>query len=208
MLHSSPLTFSYPDGPSFSFPEVRAGAGEELLLLGSSGTGKTTLLHLLAGLRSAQSGRIEVAGRDMVPLSDAQRDRHRGEHVGIVFQTAHFLDALSVMDNLCMPQYLNGDAPDRNRAQEMLERLQLGHKAGSRPRNLSVGEQQRVAIARALMHRPKLVFADEPTSALDDANATQVMNLLREQTADVGATLVVVTHDQRLKDRIANTVAL
>ncbi|MGB0136631.1 MAG: ABC transporter ATP-binding protein [Flavobacteriales bacterium] len=208
MLHSTPLTFSYPDGPAFSFPEVHAGAGEELLLLGSSGTGKTTLLHLLAGLRSAQSGRIELAGQDIVPLTEAQRDRHRGEYVGIVFQTAHFLDALTVMDNLCMPQYLNGQAPDRSRAQEMLDRLQLGHKAGSRPRNLSVGEQQRVAIARALMHRPKLVFADEPTSALDDANATEVMNLLREQTADAGATLVVVTHDQRLKDRIANTIAL
>ena len=141
-------------------------------------------------------------------MNEAQRDRHRGEQVGIVFQTAHFLDALSVMDNLCMPQYLNGHPLDRSRAQEMLSRLQLGHKASSRPRNLSVGEQQRVAIARALMHRPKLVFADEPTSALDDGNANEVMNLLREQTADVGATLVVVTHDQRLRDRIANTIAL
>lgn len=208
MLRSSALHFSYPNGPSFSFPEIKVEAGEEWLILGSSGTGKTTLLHLLAGLRSAPSGRIEIAGKNIVPLSETVRDKHRGHHVGIVFQTAHFLDALSVMDNLLMPQFLNGLPQEKDRAQEMLERLQLGHKAQSRPRNLSVGEQQRVAIARALMHRPKLVFADEPTSALDDQNADQVMNLLREQTADVGAALVVVTHDQRLKDRIANTVVL
>lgn len=208
MLRSSKLTFQYPDGPSFSFPEVSIDKGQQLLILGSSGTGKTTFLHLLAGLRTAQGGRIELAGADMAAMGESARDQHRGQHVGIIYQTAHFIDALTVHDNLMMPQFLTGQPVDRSRAKELLERLNIGGKLNARPRALSTGEQQRVAIARALMHKPEVVFADEPTSALDDANAREVMDLLEEQVQESGAALIVVTHDQRLKDRISNTVVL
>lgn len=208
MLHSSKLTFAYSEGPTFQFPDVHVDAGQEVLLLGGSGTGKTTLLHLLAGLRSIQSGQVDLAGENISGMSEAQRDRHRGRHVGMVFQTAHFLDALTVMENLLMPQYLGKETLDRARAKRMLERLGIGHKAEVKPNRLSVGEQQRVAIARSLMHAPRIVFADEPTSALDDANAKEVISLLQEQVRETGASLVVVTHDQRLKNTIANTLSL
>lgn len=208
MLHSTQLSFAYPEGPSFLFPDLHLEAGQELLLLGGSGTGKTTMLHLLAGLRSVQSGSVQLAGANFASMKEAARDKHRGRHVGMVFQTAHFLDALSVMDNLLMPQFLGADQPDRSRAMAMLDRLGLGHKAAVKPQRLSVGEQQRVAIARALMHAPDIVFADEPTSALDDANAKEVLALLQEQVRETGASLVVVTHDQRLKDSISNTLSL
>lgn len=208
MLRSSKLTFQYPAGPAFSFPEIAIDNGQQLLILGASGTGKTTFLHLLAGLRTAQGGRIEIAGKDMAAMGESQRDRHRGRHVGIIYQTPHFIDSLSVEDNLFMPQFLSEQRIDKARAKQLLERLNIGGKLHAHPRALSTGEQQRVAIARALMHKPDVVFADEPTSALDDNNAREVMDLLEEQVLESGAALIVVTHDQRLKDRISNTVEL
>lgn len=208
LLHSTRLSFAFPGGPSFQFPDVSVNRQEELLLLGQSGTGKTTLLHLLSGLRSATEGSIKLAGHELVGASKTTLDRWRGEHVGIVYQTAHFVPSLSVLDNLTLPQYLNGIRPDRARARALLERLNLSDKVGQKPGSLSVGEQQRVGIVRALMNAPDVVFADEPTSALDDRNAGEVMDLLREQVLETGAALIVVTHDQRLKDRIAKTVAL
>ncbi|MDG2247355.1 MAG: ATP-binding cassette domain-containing protein, partial [Flavobacteriales bacterium] len=128
--------------------------------------------------------------------------------IGIVFQTAHFVQSLSVEDNLILPQYLAGGAVDRSKAKEILTRLNLKHKLQEKTRNLSIGEQQRVAIARALMNTPSIVLADEPTSALDDKNAEEVISLLEEQAALSGAGLVIVTHDQRLKDRFSKRVVL
>lgn len=208
MLHTSQLRFRYDGGPSFEFPDVVCDARQHVLLLGESGTGKTTLLHLLAGMLKPTGGKVEVDGQDLTKLSGKALDRFRGARIGVVFQTAHFVQSLTVEDNLLLPQFLAGKPVNKARAAELLRRMNLEHKLKQSPRALSIGEQQRVAIARALINEPAIVLADEPTSALDDKNAAQVIALLEEQAALTGAALVIVTHDQRLKDRFANRVTL
>jgi putative ABC transport system ATP-binding protein len=208
MLRTSQLRFRYDGGPSFEFPDVVCDSRQHLLLLGESGTGKTTLLHLLAGMLKPTGGKVEVDGQDLTKLSGKALDRFRGARIGVVFQTAHFVQSLTVEDNLLLPQFLAGKPVNKARAAELLRRMNLEHKLKQSPRALSIGEQQRVAIARALINEPAIVLADEPTSALDDKNAAQVIALLEEQAALTGAALVIVTHDQRLKDRFANRVTL
>lgn len=208
MLATNKLVFQYQNGPSFQFEDVHCPAGEHLLILGESGRGKTTLLHLLAGLLKPTIGEVLVANTNIASLQSAALDKFRGEHIGIVFQTAHFVESLSVEDNLVMPQYLTGKPLDRNRVKELLKRLNLEHRAQARPATLSVGEQQRAAIARALVNAPQVVLADEPTSALDDKNAAEVIALLKEHAAWSKASLVIVTHDQRLKNEFKHQIHL
>jgi putative ABC transport system ATP-binding protein len=209
MIETKNLTFRYgPEAPEMRFPDLDCAAGERLLLLGSSGAGKTTLLHLLSGLLRPSSGQIRVDQTPFATLSDRALDRFRGERIGVVFQRAHFVESLTVLENLALPAFLTGGRPDPERAEAMLAALGVGHKAHSKPRDLSVGEQQRASIARALIHRPSVVLADEPTSALDDRSTEAVIGLLEAQAAEAGATLVIVTHDSRLKDRYPNRVEL
>lgn len=179
-----------------------------MLILGESGKGKTTLLHLLAGMLQAQGGEVSIAGQNISGMKDAALDRYRGEHIGIVFQTAHFMEAMGVEDNLIMPQYLTNKAIQRERARALLTRFNLLHKAKQKSNALSVGEQQRVAIARAVINNPSVILADEPTSALDDKNADEVIALLEQQARDTGACLVIVTHDKRLKDKFSKQIVL
>jgi ABC-type lipoprotein export system ATPase subunit len=208
MLETNNLYFEYTDGPSFTFPDMKCASGDSLLLLGDSGKGKTTLLHLLAGLLSPTSGTVALAGKEISGMGQQERDRFRGQHIGIVFQSAHFVQSLNVIDNLVLPQYLSGRTVDKGAAVAILERLNLGHKVKAHTNQLSIGEQQRVAIARALVNNPDVLLADEPTSALDDRNAHEVISLLEEQAALTGASLIIVTHDQRLKDHFEKRVTL
>lgn len=208
MLSTQDLTYAYTDGPTIQFPDIHCQSGEHWLLLGQSGSGKTTLLHLLGGLLSPRSGRIEIEGTDITRLSGAALDRFRGRHIGIIFQRSHFVNALTVGENLALAQQLAGLATDKQRIAELLQRLQIADKANRKPDQLSVGEQQRVAIARAIINRPDVILADEPTSALDDVNCERVLQLLTEQARAVNATLLIVTHDGRLKDDIKNQIEL
>ena len=209
MLKTHGLQYRYTDsGPVMDFPDLSVERGRELLLLGASGTGKTTLLHLVAGMRTPTAGHVELAGDPFSSLPTATRDQVRGRQLGIVFQTAHFVRSLTVAENLALARSLAGLKPDSARVQSLLEGLGLGHKLDARVDALSVGEQQRASIARAVVHSPGLILADEPTSALDDTNTDAVLGLLREQAADTGAALLVVTHDQRLKDHMADRVEL
>jgi putative ABC transport system ATP-binding protein len=208
VLRSKGIQFSYGKEKQFSFPDLYCGRGEQLLLLGQSGTGKTTLLHLLAGLLRPETGSIEIDGVNICALRNNALDKYRGEKVGIVYQTAHFVSSLSVLENLLLPQFFTGKNPSAEKALVLLRRLNLEHTSKMYPSRLSIGEQQRVAIARALMNDPALIFADEPSSALDDKNTNEVLNLLVEQSSAAGAALVVVTHDQRVRNVISRAITL
>ena len=209
MLRTQGLRYRYADGgPEMAFPDLAVDRGQELLLLGASGTGKTTLLHLIAGMRTPDAGEVTLNGDAFSTLSTSDRDLARGRHMGIVFQTAHFVRSLTVSENLALARTLAGLDPDPDRIAELLAGLGLSHKLNARVDALSVGEQQRVSIARAVVHGPGIILADEPTSALDDVNTDAVLDLLRTQASEAGAALLIVTHDQRLKDRMADRVEL
>ena len=186
----------------------RADQGAHWLVMGPSGSGKTTLLHVLAGILRPNSGNVNVAGQDLLALRPAHLDRFRGQHVGIVLQRLHLVSSLTVMGNLLLAQYLAGVRQDRDRAREALASLDIADKADARPHELSFGQAQRVAVARAVVNRPRLLLADEPTSNLDDARCMQALDLLETQARSCDATLVIATHDQRIKARVANHYAL
>jgi ABC-type lipoprotein export system ATPase subunit len=181
-----------------------AQQGDQWLMLGPSGSGKTTLLHILAGILRPASGRAVVAGQDISGLLAGDLDRFRGCNIGIVLQRLHLLSSLTVAQNVLLAQYLAGVEQDSGRVREVLEGLDLADKADAYPHALSHGQAQRVAIARAVVNRPRLLLADEPTSNLDDARCAQALDLLLSQAAACGATLVIATHDQRVKARVSN----
>jgi len=207
-VRTSGLTFQYENGPSFRFPDMECSNGEHMLIIGESGKGKTTLLHLLAGMLRPSAGAVEIEGENTSAMSARQLDAYRGQKVGIVFQTAHFVEALTVEQNLMLPPFLSGKPIDSARIRLVLERLNLGHKAREKPARLSTGEAQRAAIARAVINFPSVILADEPTSALDDKNTDDVIQLLEEQARLTGASLIIVTHDKRLKDRFSKNIEL
>ncbi|MEM9849234.1 MAG: ABC transporter ATP-binding protein [Bacteroidota bacterium] len=208
MLQSENLAYSYDNRTLLRFPDIHCKRGEQYLLIGQSGSGKTTLLHLLAGLRRPKQGSVSINGKNINALSTAQLDQFRGQNVGIIFQQAHFVRALSVAENLLLAQRLANKNEDPAVIKSMLKQLGLSHKLHANTNELSVGEQQRVAIARALINQPAVIFADEPTSALDDRNTEQVIALLKEQAAKADASLLIVTHDNRLKSVFEQTIEL
>jgi ABC-type lipoprotein export system ATPase subunit len=173
--------------------------GEHTLLLGPSGSGKTTLLNVLSGLALPLGGKVNVDGVSISTLSSAQCDKFRSRKIGLVMQRLHLISALNVEDNLLLTQRLAEVPRDVKRINEVLAALQIQNKAHKFPRSLSQGEAQRVAIARAVLNRPKIVLADEPTSALDDMNCHAAIDLLFAQAREHGATLIVATHDARIK---------
>jgi putative ABC transport system ATP-binding protein len=179
--------------------------GEQALLLGPSGCGKTSLLNIVAGLLTPDSCDVLLMGEPM-PAQAAQRDALRRRTVGIVFQTLRLISALSLRDNLALAARLAGQPADG--IDRLLGELNLSHRADARPRALSQGEAQRAAIARALVARPALLLADEPTSALDDANTARAAELLVRLAAEQGSTLLIATHDSRLKAHIPRTIQL
>lgn len=208
MLATKQLQFSYTRNQVMNFPDFNLQKGEHWLLLGQSGSGKTTLLHLLGGLLSPTNGSIQIGNTELGQLRASALDQFRGKNIGIVFQKSHFVRALTIGENLALAQQLAGLKPNRERIVELLERLNIADKLRLKPDRLSIGEQQRAAIARALVNQAPIILADEPTSALDDHNATEVINLLEEQASALSSTLLVVTHDKRLKDRFPNQIAL
>lgn len=207
-LEFESVSFAYSGAELLNLPDIFCPVNSHLLILGASGSGKSTILHLIAGLLRPQSGTIRVNDSDLSALSDKAMDYFRGQHIGIVFQRPYFIASISVQENLLMTQHLAGLPQDKLRIKALLERLDLGHKLNSKPSDLSLGEQQRVTIARALVNRPKLILADEPTSSLDDENCLRVVDLLEEQATIEQASLIIVTHDTRIKNRIPTQVSL
>jgi len=204
MLQTKNLTYLYPNSKPLAFPNINIESGEALLISGESGCGKTTLLHLLAGLRQATTGKVEIDGNNISNLSPSQLDQFRGKHIGIVYQQSYFIQSLSVLDNLLISPYVK----DNNKTNTVAERLQINELLKRYPHQLSVGQQQRANIARAVINEPKLLLADEPTSSLDNKNCKKVLDLLLEEAAKNNTTLIVVTHDERLKSEFSNCIEL
>ena len=182
--------------------------GELLTVLGPSGCGKTTLLHLLSGLLRPNSGDVDVENENISKMSGARLDNFRGANIGVVFQTPHFIEALTVKENLTLTQTLAGKSKDIDKVERLLADLGVESKLNSKLNALSVGEKQRVSIARALVNSPALILADEPTSALDNKNCDAVLKLVREQAKKHNSTLLIVTHDNRLKDQFDKRIEL
>jgi len=208
MLRTEALKYSYPNGPSFSFPDIPDATLEPLLITGDSGTGKTTFLHLLGGLLKPESGIINIADTDIQNYSESERDKFRAKMISIIFQKSFFLKALTVEENIKSAGYFSKNEVTDSKVDSLLDTLNIKDKKSTSVSNLSIGEQQRVSIARALVKSPKLILADEPTSALDDKNCEEVISLLNEQSMAAEAKLVIVTHDQRLKDHFKNSISL
>ena len=209
MIRIEALRFGYRRAEDvLRLESFELGARSQVLVVGPSGCGKTTLLHLIAGLLLPSSGRVTVDGQDLAQLSPRARDRFRGQRVGVVLQQFHLLPTLTALQNLLVAQSIAGLPVDRTAAHAMLQSLGVDERVDSFPHQLSVGQQQRVAIARALVNRPKLLLADEPTSSLDDEACSLVADLLLDATQRHGASLLIATHDTRLKSRIGQQFAL
>ncbi|OZM55943.1 hypothetical protein CIB95_14870 [Lottiidibacillus patelloidae] len=184
----------------------KVNKGEQVVLMGPSGSGKTTLLHLLAGLEKPSSGRITIFNEELSQLSEKQRDRFRGNHIGIVFQEFQLFPYMSAMENILIQNLASTKFSGREakeKAERLLQKLGLAHRKHSKVSLLSKGEQQRVAIARALLHKPKLLLVDEPTSSLDVKSGMEVVALLKEICTEEKTTLLLVTHDPTVANEFA-----
>lgn len=208
MVTTSNLTYSYNGSKTLTFPDVDLTPGEHLLILGPSGIGKTTLLYLMSGLLPAVDGSIYIDGDKLNSMSRRKMDQFRGKNIGLIFQQYHFIKSLNVEENLRLRQSFPVSAVDKQRTDELIERLGLSDHRQQKVTSLSQGQQQRLSIALGLIHKPKVIFADEPTSNLDDSNCDRVISLLKEEAEISKSSLVIITHDQRIKSHFKNQVVL
>nr|BFD67840.1 ABC transporter ATP-binding protein [Bdellovibrio sp. HAGR004] len=211
------LTYTYSGQitPTLHVPEFRVNKGEELFLYGPSGTGKTTLLEILAGVLRPTSGSVEILGQDLAKMSDAQRDSFRAEHMGYVFQSFNLIPYLSVQENIELPLHLSASRKARLGTvdTEMVIRALCGNLGiadllEKKVTELSVGQQQRVAVARALLGKPDLILADEPTSALDADHREKFLKLMFELSELYGTTVIFVSHDRSIEKLFSRSLSL
>ena len=207
ILSSHGLSIEYGSN-KIMFPDLNINKGEHHLIIGESGSGKTSLLNVLGGILQPSSGKVEISGIDISQLKKTKLDSFRGNVLGFVFQTPHFVNSLNVIDNLLFTQYVSGNKILKSEAISFLNKVGLKHKVNSKISNLSEGEKQRVSIVRGLLNSPKIILADEPTSALDDSSCKKVIDLMKDLANEIGATLLIVTHDKRLKDQFERRVEL
>lgn len=204
LLKATSLQYAHPGQKQIYFPDIQVHPGDSLLILGKSGSGKTTLLNLLAGLLDPTNGEVILDGVNLSSISGPTLDLFRGKNIGIVFQKPHLISALNVRQNLELAHFFS--KKEGQEISQLLFDLGIKAKENSSVLTLSEGEAQRVSIARALANSPKLILADEPTSSLDDENTEKVIQLLKAQAAKIGAALIIVTHDQRVKNHVSNFI--
>jgi putative ABC transport system ATP-binding protein len=196
--------YRQPDGSRvevLDVPRFELADAEQVVLVGASGGGKTTLLNVIAGISAPDSGRVVVDGYDVAAMPEVKRDRFRAQRIGFVFQTFNLLPAFTALENVLLGMSFSGGRGDRHRAVDLLERVGLSHRLSNRPGQLSVGEQQRVAVARALANSPSLLLADEPTANVDVANQDNVLGLIREACTEERVALLMVTHSPDVAGR-------
>ena len=197
-------SFPQPEGGAIQvldLPSLDVNEGEQLALIGQSGGGKTTLLHLIAGLLSPDAGTIKVNGIDLTRLSEQGRDRFRAGTIGYVFQTFNLLPAFTAIENVRLGMTFGSGKADTERARYLLSRVGLDNRSNYRPSQLSVGQQQRVAIARAMAGRPRILLADEPTANVDPKSAENVLDLIGETCSEENVAMLIVTHDMQIASR-------
>ena len=208
MLTSKSISYTYDGVNEFNFPDIRLKNGESLLVLGDSGIGKTTFVHILAGLLKSKSGIVNLNNTNYNTLSSKEMDQFRGQNIGMIFQQPYFIQNLSILDNLMLSLYLSKNQLDRKSSIQLLNDIGLGNKLSSKPNELSQGEKQRAAIALAVIKKPGLILADEPTSSLDDSNCQTIITLLKNQAVLSKAKLIIITHDNRLKTEFNKSISL
>ena len=214
VIRAEQLGKTYAEGdlhtPVFDGLDFRVSAGETVAILGASGAGKSTLLHLLGGLDVPTAGEVFVAGQKMSALSDAARGRLRNRALGFVYQFHHLLPEFTALENVMMPVLLAGEGVPvaKQRAQDLLESVGLGHRLQHKPGELSGGERQRAAVARALVNTPACVLGDEPTGNLDEKTAANVFAQMLELNRAQGTSLVLVTYDRRLARKLDRVMEL
>lgn len=207
VLKAVELTKRYHTGPDlvtvWENVSLAIKPGESVSIVGASGSGKTSLLNVLGGLDSYDSGTVEIAGKVMSELSETERTQRRNQDIGFVYQFHHLLPEFTALENVMMPLQLRGEKVSlcREKARNCLQQVGLEHRVDHKPSEMSGGERQRTAIARALVGEPKLVLLDEPTGNLDQQTALQVENVLIELSESVGTAFVIVTHDEKLASR-------
>ncbi len=189
-------------------PEFRLEKGEQVVLMGRSGCGKTTMLHVIAGISTPDSGIVKIDGLDITRLPEAGRDRFRAEKIGYVFQTFNLLSGFTALENVVLGMSFARNRFDRERALSLLDRVGLADRASHRPGQLSVGQQQRVAVARALANRPRLLLADEPTANVDPASQEVVVDLIRQTCKEEEISLLLVTHAPEVMEQFDKKVKL
>lgn len=202
------LSFHYPGGNVFNFPDLQIETKESWLLTGNSGSGKTTLIHLLSGILSPQHGNISIANTGITLLKPTKLDAFRAQNIGLVFQKSYFIDALSMHKNLLYFGELSGKKTEHGFLNKLVSDLGISQLLHKKPTSLSSGELQRFSIARAMINKPGVLLADEPTSSLDDDNCKRFTDLLVSICDAYHVTLLVATHDARLKKEFVNTIQL
>lgn len=204
LLENVKKSYREPNGdtlPILDIDRFSIAQGEQVVLRGRSGCGKTTLLNCIAGMTTVDSGRIALDGQNIVDLPEVSRDRFRARFMGFVFQNFNLLQGFTALENVLLGMAFTGQPSDRARAEQLLSDVGLEHRLTHMPRALSVGEQQRVAVARALSNRPKLLLADEPTANVDPGHQQQVIDLLREACRRENISMLLVTHSPEVADQ-------
>lgn len=211
LLENVLKSYLEPNGevlPILNIPRLEIAAGEQVVLRGRSGCGKTTLLNCISGLSTVDEGRITISGTDVTTLHEVARDRFRARNIGFVFQTFNLLPAFTALENVMLGMTFTGQAKDTRRAEQLLTEVGLNHRLTHKPDALSVGEQQRVAVARALANQPKLLLADEPTANIDPAHQQQVIDLLRSACEKENVAMLLVTHSPEVSQQFSRVEQL
>jgi ABC-type lipoprotein export system ATPase subunit len=208
MITVKGIAFSYNDTNQFFFPDFSCENAKTLLITGNSGAGKSTLLHLLAGLMPPKNGSIYINNTNICSLKKSALDKFRGKNIGIIFQKYQFISSLNVLENIEFISWLSCNNKQTKKAKQILNTLGLEEHVHKKCTELSAGQLQRFSVARAIINEPELLLADEPTSNLDDINCAIVSDLLSETAKTLNASLIIVTHDNRLKQKYADYIEL